>query len=300
MNDNEGAAGAAAAGYVRRGWSVFPLWWVDAGRCGCPAADHCPSPGKHPLVVHGVHDASRSAGQVAAWWGRWPRANIGVPAGDNGLAVIDVDHRHNGVDSLLELAGRLAVLGVPLPVTLTQITGSGGLHLIYAAPATGIKGLARAFGGPGIDTRGRGNYIVAAPSVHVAGGRYTWADADRPPVAWPDVLTRLMAVERPEPARAQPEPATQITVPDAYAEAALRGEVERVMGAAEGSRNHTLNRAAFAIGQLVAAELLDRDDAVAALIDAGRDAGLTLTETRATVASGLRGGARHPRTGVAA
>lgn len=80
-----------------------------------------------------------------------------------------------------------------------------------------------------------------------------------------------------------------------YALAALRGEVERVRAAQEGERNDTLNRAAFSLGQLVADGQLDADEVADELTEAAEEAGLMARETRATIRSGLRGGARNPR-----
>ncbi len=55
------------------------------------------------------------------------------------------------------------------------------------------------------------------------------------------------------------------------------------------------NRAAFSLGQMVAGGHLVPDDVVAALTHAAGAAGLTATETRATIASGLRAGTARPR-----
>lgn len=164
-----GDLGAAAAVYVERGWSVFPLWWTADGVCACPAAADCASPGKHPLIPGGVHGAIRAVDGVRRWWDRWPLANVGLPAGDNGLAVLDVDPHHGGYVSLGRLVEALSMRGLDLPPTLAAMTGSGGWHFVYAAPEDGIKSAPRAFGLSGLDTRGRGGYIVAAPSVHACG-----------------------------------------------------------------------------------------------------------------------------------
>ena len=80
-----------------------------------------------------------------------------------------------------------------------------------------------------------------------------------------------------------------------YADAALGDEVARVLAAVNGTRNHALNRAAFSLGQLVAGGALDRDVVVRELTNAGRAAGLTDAEVRATITSGLRSGAITPR-----
>lgn len=105
----------------------------------------------------------------------------------------------------------------------------------------------------------------------------------------------------------QPEPGRPVAVidmpsapagdPEAarYAQAALDRECDAVSRAGEGARNHTLNTAAFNIGQLVAGGYLDGQHALAQLVDAARAAGLPDTEIRSTAPRALRDGAKHPR-----
>jgi hypothetical protein len=68
------------------------------------------------------------------------------------------------------------------------------------------------------------------------------------------------------------------------------------MGAANGTRNHTLNEAAFSLGQLVAGGELQEGDVIAELTAAARLAGLGDNEIGATIRSGLSAGARSPET----
>ena len=68
-----------------------------------------------------------------------------------------------------------------------------------------------------------------------------------------------------------------------------------VAGARPGARNQTLNRAAFNLGQLVAAGLLDGDEVRAVLLAAALEAGNPPAKARATIESGLAGGAAKPR-----
>lgn len=82
---------------------------------------------------------------------------------------------------------------------------------------------------------------------------------------------------------------------DAYAQAALANEVERVRGATEGMRNDVLNRAAFALAQFIPKGLLTEDTIVSALSDAAGAAGLSANEIRGTLRSGLRAGTQEPR-----
>jgi hypothetical protein len=84
--------------------------------------------------------------------------------------------------------------------------------------------------------------------------------------------------------------------PSAWAHAALAGEVRAVARAEPGTRNASLNRAAFCLGQIVAGGGLDNDVVERALLDAAMAAGLSDREARATIASGLSAGAEQPRT----
>jgi hypothetical protein len=80
-----------------------------------------------------------------------------------------------------------------------------------------------------------------------------------------------------------------------YARAALDRERAAAAGAQLGSCNHTLNRAAFNLGQLVGAGLLDADHVRVVLLAAALEAGNPERKARATIESGLRGGAAKPR-----
>lgn len=92
----------------------------------------------------------------------------------------------------------------------------------------------------------------------------------------------------------------QDPVPDgaqgtAYATAALREETRRVATAEPGTRNDTLNRAAFSLGQLISTDLLPQATVISALADATDRAGLPGGEARRTIRSGMTAGMRRPR-----
>lgn len=80
-----------------------------------------------------------------------------------------------------------------------------------------------------------------------------------------------------------------------YGDAALAGEVERLLSAHNGTRNDTLNRAAFSLGTLVGAGILDRFMVEDQLMGAALAVGLGETEARKTIASGLDKGCQQPR-----
>jgi len=83
----------------------------------------------------------------------------------------------------------------------------------------------------------------------------------------------------------------------AYAQAALEKERADLARTPEGShnRNNRLNQAAFSLGQLVGAGILDCGEVEAALYDVALSIGLGDTETRDTIRSGLEAGLKEPR-----
>lgn len=174
----------AALGYAERGWWVLPLH-APNGVMGCSCDwDKCRNPGKHPLVKHGLDDASRDQATLRRWWSRYPFANVGVRTGVvSGLIVLDVDPRHGGDDALADL---LAKHG-PLPATVEAITGSGGRHIFFSHPGTPVQNRIGSIGS-GLDLKADGGYVVAAPSRHVSGNVYAWelsAHPDDQPLASP-------------------------------------------------------------------------------------------------------------------
>lgn len=279
--------------YAQHGWPVIPLHSPKAGGCSC-RQPQCSSPGKHPRTARGVHQASTDPAQVQAWWSRWPTANIAVATGAaSGLLVLDVD-LPDGPESL----NRLQADHGRLPATCQQTTGSGGRQLLFAHPGqavgnrTGLR--------PGIDVRGDGGYIVVPPSRHACGEPYLWTGR-RPPAAPPawllEVLTRAQSRRPPaHPVHVPHGPRPTTTREQRYAAAALDREVAHLAVAVKGTRNDTLNRAAFNLGQLVAAGLLDREHVIGELTQVATDIGLPPGEITRTVTSGLTAGAQHPRT----
>lgn len=280
--------------YATHGWPVLPLHTPRPTGCSCTAAE-CGSPGKHPRTARGLHDATTDLDQIRQWWSRWPHANLGVATGAaSGLLVLDIDLP----DGPATLA-RLESAHGPLPATCEQRTGSGGRQLLFAHPGqlvgnrTGLQ--------PGIDVRADGGYIVVPPSLHATGDRYRWTGriAPAPPPGW---LLRLL-----ERARTPGLPAVTLPPPprptgtreQRYAASALHRELAVLASAVEGSRNDTLNRAAFNLGQLTATGLLDRDQVVAELERVATGIGLGPDESRRTIASGMAAGLRRPRSAPA-
>ncbi|MEV8509679.1 bifunctional DNA primase/polymerase [Actinoplanes sp. NPDC051475] len=285
---------AAAIGYAAAGVAVLPLHTPGAaGMCSCRAGADCGSPGKHPRLRRGLHDASRHPEVIRAWWSRWPDANIGLVTGTV-LDVCDID-TSSGLHLVLDL---LDVIRPPGPLIRT----GSGWHLWFAAGELP----SRVAIAPGVDWRGRGGLVVAPPSLHTTGTRYTfqqpWQHPDLP--VCPPQLRAL--VLPPPPAPVSPQPARSIVDLDRYVQAAIEGEAERVRRAPRpilsggrrvsgGGRNDALNRAAFRLGQLAANTPMDETAVRRELTDAALSTGLGRAEVQRTLSSGWRAGLRHPR-----
>jgi hypothetical protein len=318
--------GQTALVYAQTGWRVFPLWWtIRGGYCACPRGNmvnHVGAPacsrGKHPITATGVKEATDDVGQIVEWWTRYPWANIGLPASQNGLAIVDVDPAHGGQGSWDRLVAWAAKQGVDLTDTLLARTGSGGLHAFYAAPVgehaasclrEGCQGCIRNGQGnrppfgpdmPGLDTRGHGGYVVAAPSRHASGREYEWlnlATHGDNPQPWPNLLSRLMNPPKP-PAT---QPARQARTLDGqgkgYAAATMAKVIDTVRGTGEGGRNAALFHASARLAELVAAGQLDEATVRSELESAAHAIGLDASETQKTIESGMR---RHGAQGAAA
>ena len=267
----------AALAYARHGIPVLPVHTPAAsGGCSC-ARDGCDRPGKHPRLRHGLTDASTDPRRIEMWWTRWPDANVGLRTG----IVMDVAD----IDSAEGWHTLRHVLGGAMPAGPQVRTGGGGWHFWFTPTGEGNR--VRVL--PGVDWRGAGGYVVAPPSRHASGADYHWVRRPGEHLhAAPAVLLELIAGP---PRFAQDRP---IAHPERYATVALEAESDRVARAPTGTRNDTLNRAAFALGRLVGAGWLDAHEVAAELEAAARFAGLGRTETRRTIRSGLTAGRRPP------
>lgn len=257
---------AWAATYAASGLPVFPLHWItDTGTCSCPSGAGCGrSAGKHPMTRKGHLDATTDAEQIRQWWQRWPLANIGARP-PQGLIVLDVDVRHQGASTLLALTHQHS----PLPLTLTAITGGGGLHIWL-----NHTGAHRGELCPGVDVKSHRGYLVVPPSRHHSGRRYAWAN--QAPIARAPHWVRDLL--RPTPLARTPIPARTATTGSSNA-----GLVRVVATATEGNRNRALYWAACRAYERHAGPDLLRD-----LITAAVAAGLPEREARVTINSAAR------------
>lgn len=203
----------AAVWYAQRlGWYVFPIHSpiFDSGACvGCTCESYkrsaksqayliergrggefdpafkCSNPGKCPAVKWA--DASTvDINQITRWWGKPWRSinvetgeiieftpNIGIDCGKSGLLVFDSDSYKNAGYDLVDL------ISLPDQETVTVLTQGGGEHFIYDRQGKAYGNATRGLPA-GIDIRGVGGYIVAAPSIGKSGNRYSYLESYGP------------------------------------------------------------------------------------------------------------------------
>jgi hypothetical protein len=226
--------------------------------------------------------------RVAALWNGNPGALPAIDCGKSGLVVIDCD-RHGGPDGVAAFE-RLAH-GEVFPATVQ--TPRNGLHVFFKQPDGQSFGNARGGLPGGVDVRGDGGFVVA-PGARLPDGRtYECPDFDASKIPiLPDDLAAILRAKPDSKAMAANDDAGHVT---RYGEAALRAECAKVAGAANGERNNALNRAAFAIGQLVASGDVDEGLARARLEASAAACGLPSDEALRTIASGVESGKRTPR-----
>jgi Bifunctional DNA primase/polymerase, N-terminal/Primase C terminal 1 (PriCT-1) len=197
----------AAQHYATRGLAVFP----------CAVRD------KIPATPHGFKDATTNPGIIADWWKAEPNYNLAVATGAvSDLFVVDVDDE-DGEASL----SKLEAAHTPLPPTVQTITARGR-HLWWRHPKRRVPCNAKTII-PGCDIRGDGGYVVAPPSIHRTGKRYTWSvDSGNAIAPAPDWLVAIVTSGAP----GRPTPADRIPATTDWATA--------IAGIPEGRRDCTL------------------------------------------------------------
>jgi hypothetical protein len=164
----------SALEYAERGIPVFPChhpanhWppgrW-SSHDCSCLQLG-CPHPGAHPLSPRWREEATVDRLRVERWWGRHPRANVGLMTG----VVFDV----------LDVPGTAGALGIPqstTPAGPAARTGDGRHHFFVTPTGLGDTTVPSQGGlGPRVRLHwhGRGGYVLAAPSRHAGGATTRW------------------------------------------------------------------------------------------------------------------------------
>jgi hypothetical protein len=177
----------AAIALAEIGYSVLPLHTAQNGKCSCGKAA-CKSPAKHPLVTHGVRNATSDPSQIRAWWQKWPNANIGIAMGaPSGVFVVDFD----GPEAEVWLVEQERTFGA-LPATV-EATTARGRHLYFWVPRDKRRIPNATCIAPKVDLRGNGGYVLAPPSLHASGVRYEWKGDIEECAEAPDWLLALIS-----------------------------------------------------------------------------------------------------------
>ena len=164
---------ASALAYAERlRWSVFPLH------------------GKAPTISkanggNGHLDATIDPTTIRKWWRAFPDANIGISCIGSGFLAVDIDPRDGGDRTFAELLADHP----PLPHTPRQLTGGGGLHILFTAPGdVQVRGSL----GPGVQVKYLGYVVAAPPSTPIpAGATPGKAIADHPALPLAPIPTWL-------------------------------------------------------------------------------------------------------------
>jgi hypothetical protein len=148
--------GAAAMRYLAWGYAVIPLARGEK-------YPHKMLPVSYEVgAQNGIYHATNHHQQVAEWWSGDKAANIGVATGQRShLLVIDLDVKRgvNGPANFANFGGNDMPEGVPY-----ARTPSNGWHLWLRTPE-GESVPERPSFLPGVDIKGDGGLVVAAPSM---------------------------------------------------------------------------------------------------------------------------------------
>lgn len=177
-----------ALSYAARGWRVTPCHFVQDGRCSCDKGSNCKSAGKHPRPVAWQKAATTDEDVIAAWWKRWPLANVGIVWGpDSGVIDIEYDG-----DEGKKNADRL------LGDCFTPSYSSGrSVHRLFRWRDGLPEKAVNTVGGMEVRTGAgaKGAQSIAPPSHHYTGITYTWLPGLSPDdVEVMDIPSAMLAV----------------------------------------------------------------------------------------------------------
>jgi len=211
-----------------------------------------------------------------------------------GIVVIDLDG-HDAITLYREHWSHLLN-------TRIVATGSGnGEHVYYRVregrPSSHKVSLET---GGMIEFRANGSLVIAPPSIHPeTGNRYKIINPDpvmevpnlEPILTWMKFLQPQDVLPSPQPPNSQDKP----TKKEAWAAAALEREAHSVLTTIPDSRNNSLNRSAFKLGQLVGSGMLLRAQVEYTLFVAAQSIGIGEQEALRTIKRGLEAGMSKPR-----
>lgn len=263
----------------RRGWHIFPC--EPGEKQGTLLYPHQED---RPWRIKWYESATNDVNQILSWWTWRPDYNIGVSAKKSGLLIVDCDvikdwdEPTDGWDQFRQVCETHGVSWEDTVDTYQVETPSKGVHLYYQWPE-GVQA-SQASLDRRLDIRSnggtKGGYVVGAGSVTNVG----WYHVINPAPVKMAPAWLIEACKDKPPAHATVDPFTR---PYAISSTGLH---ETVRNAGEGNRNNALH---WAVAQHAEEQPdLTVDDLFNDFVEDATEAGLTLVEIRATVASGYR------------
>ena len=275
--------------------------------------------GKIPVGMTDWQTKVLDENDIRAWYQRVKskNPNVGIaPRQWRGkwLIAIDVD----SAERLQYLESKLC----QLPKTLTG-RSARGIRAFYTLPvdydAQGLRnitylrlpGEVRPPGKvEGVDVKTQGGQVVVFPSRHETGIQYSWLDSRIPvdlPPEWISIVlapvddgeTRSRQERRAYDTAAKYSPkdfhthAREFRSVSRYFDAALKNQIRTVIESGEGTRNESLNKAAFSLFVLLYGLKLDEQQLAfvrSELLRAAVSTGLSEQESRATIESARKAG----------
>jgi hypothetical protein len=249
------------------------------------------------------NESTTDTASIRRWWMRWPESLVGLDLAKSNMLVVDCD-RHGGPDGVEAWEVMCIAHSYDTSRNYVVNTPSGGRHLYFHQDPENVLGNRTGTLPEGIDIRGNGGYVIAAGSALPDGRSYQVASQGNSqglPVI-PEWLKALIAKRQPNPAcdsALQMRNEAPTDRERRYAAAALKEEADKVRMSAEGSRNNTLNAAAFNVETLIGAGWIDEYEATSELEVAAFICGLDSNEITSTVQSGIAAGKEKPRARLA-
>ena len=230
-----------------QGISVFP----------CRSTPDWKPTHKSPACAQGFHAATTDPARIRELFGINLPLLIGAPTGPiNGFDVLDLDPRH-GSDAW-EAAN-------PLPVTKIVVTQSGGKHVYFRSHPDMRNSQSKV--GKGVDVRGSGGYVILWEEH--GGESYL----DEPIAEWPAAWQALALAPKPRTKQESRIVKAMAAPSTGNALRILADIVALIEACPEGERHSTIRDHCMTLASLVNADLLDQDDARAAVLAAAEVCG---------------------------
>lgn len=273
-----------ADAYIQRGWFIFPL------RVN----------GKEPITANGFKDASNDPMVIQEWAKKFPFSNIGIATEASNLVVVDCDsskgetppspwNQPGIVDGVDVFVTAVAESGNRFDFnTFTVRTPNNGWHYYFQDQGQPIRSGANVNGLWRVDVRSKGGYIVA-PGSRLDTGEYE-VDSIGSVDQFPRWMRTLLSPKKSTTFTSIKTTVTRYSKSNNYFEAAIRKEIHFLSLATTGTRNQSLNKAAFSCGKLVGSCPELREFAINALKRNAISIGLSEAEAARTISSAFKAG----------